>query len=174
MIKLCDVQRRLANICIGTSTVRGQPSGTKKIIIDYLRSINLAMLANINEKTYAAFLDRHTKVLKRRIPSCSWGIARKCLNIFLMEASINCFLVKAYHTSDAVPYLELPLDNPNAKRLIKKAKKEDQLDLRHCWTSIQYLTPENSAKLQEQAQKSAKKEECERGYLDILWWNDSK
>lgn len=166
MIGPVDVQRRLAFVCVGTSTVRGQPSGTKKSIRDYLAVMNLGALARITGQEFAHFLDQHTMALQRVMPSHSWGIARKCLNIFLMEASMNRFLAEAYHTTDAVPFLELPLDNPNAKRLWEQAPL-----LRRCWTTIQTLTPEHSRKFQEQAQALAQEKGCARGYLDILWWN---
>lgn len=163
------VQKRIVNISVGTSTVRGQPEGTVITARKYLQYVNLKDFSEIiNEDGFKGLLDKHTQLLKERLPSKSWGIARKVMNIFLFQATHDIILNRNYTLDKIIPYLELPLDNPNAKRLKKFAKSEG-ITLE--WRNIYSLQPEVSITFQNYAKQYAQeKYNCERCYLDVYWW----
>jgi len=163
------IKKRIANISVGSSTVRGQPKETVNTVRLYFNSLELQDFSNIsNEVQFKTILDKHTLILKDKLPSKSWGISRKVLNIFLFQVSHDVILNRKYHLDKIIPYLELPLDNPNAKRLKKFAKDEGiKLD----WSNIYSLEPEVNAQFQEYAKRHAShKYRCERCYLDVYWW----
>ena len=169
------IQERIANISVGSSTVRGQPKKTKEIVINYLKkSINLNEFSDIkDESQFKILLDNHTDSLKEQIPSKSWGITRKVLNIFLFQVSHDIFLNKKYGLDKIIPYLELPLDNPNAKKLKEEFAKSEGKKLD--WKNIKSLKPNVNKEFQEYAQRYAKKEyNCERCYLDVYWWRSEE
>ena len=168
MLSIDLIQKRIANISVGSSTVRGQPEGTVKVAREYLQSIDLKNFFNItNENQFNDLLDKHTNLLKERIPSKSWGISRKVINIFLFQSTHDIFLNKEYSLNKVIPYLEIPLDNPNAKKLKEFAGSDVKLE----WKNIYSLEPEMSVKFQKYAKNYAiKTYQCERCYLDIYWW----
>ncbi len=162
-------QRRLANISIGTTTLRGQGKGASSIAIDYLKNMPLNKFSDItNQDEFMRLLDKFTIELKYLLPNKSWGAARKAINIFLLQASYHHNFVNDYHLDKIIPYLEIPLDNPNANQLRFEAKKEGiWLE----WVNIKNLTPEQSKKIQNFAFKFTKeKYKCPRGYLDLYFW----
>ena len=167
-IPIDPIQKRIANNSVGTSTVRGQPKGTVTIARTFLKSVNLKDFSDASEDQFRTVLDAYTSKLKNELPSHSWGIARKVLNIFLFQAAHDIFLNRYYALDKIICYLEVPLDNPNAKKLKKIAKlKGKNLD----WKNIYSLAPETSIQFQECARKYAyDKYNCERCYLDIFWW----
>ncbi len=168
-ISIDSFQRRLANISIGITTLRGQGKGAKEAAINYLKGLPLKEFSNVNSmKQFIELLDKFTNELKDKLPNKSWGAARKAINIFLLQSSYHSYISKEYNLEGIIPYLELPLDNPNAKRLISLAQKKDiKLD----WKNIRELTPEYSRKIQDFALKLAKeKYNCPRGHLDVIFW----
>ena len=169
MIPIDLVQRRIANISVGGSTVRGQPEGTVAIVRKYLSRIDLRKFSTvINEEGFSNILDRRTRFLQGKLPSQSWGISRKVLNIFLFQAAHDIFLNKKYSLDSVITYLELPLDTSNGKRLRKLAKAEG---IKLHWRNIKSLEPKISAKIQEYAKEHACSEyQCDRCYLDVYWW----
>lgn len=167
------VQKRIANISASPSAVRGQPEGTKNKAIKYLESIKLHDFSNINdENKFKNLLDEHTALLREQLPSKSWGIARKVLNIFLFQATQDINLNKKYALDKIIAFLEVPLDNPNAKTLMKIAKNNDkELYKGLKWESISKLECKMSMKFQDYATRYAKqKYGKERCYLDVYWW----
>ena len=169
MIPIDLVQRRIANISVGPSTVQSQPKETLATARKYLASIDLREFSTVNnEEGFNKLLDEHTRLLQENLPSQSWGISRKVLNIFLFQATHDIFLNKKYSLYAAVPYFELPLDNPNGKKLRKLARAEG---IKLHWTNIKSLEPEISATFQAYAKKHARSEhQCARCYLDVYWW----
>jgi len=163
------IQKRIANTAVGTSTVRGQPKGTVTIARKNLQLINLKDFSCSSEDQFRKVLDVYTEKLKNDLPSKSWGIARKVLNIFLFQAAHDVFLNRNYSLEGIIAFLEVPLDNPNAKKLKRIAKsKGKSLD----WKNIYSLSPETSNEFQEYAKKYAsQKYNCESCDLDIYWWS---
>jgi len=172
VITLYHFQKRIADISIGNTTLRKQGKGATKVAIDYLKKLPLNKLSNINEGEFVRLLDEFTTSLQTKIPNNSWGAARKAINIFLFQASCDLHLVQEYQLDKIIPYLELPLDNPNAERLKKEAKKEG---IKLKWKNIKGLTPEENKELQKYALKYAKeKHNCERCYLDLIFWRSEE
>ena len=169
MAKIPDlIPKRIANISVGASTVRGQPPKTVEIARNYLQSsINLKDFSNVSEDQFRTVLDEHTEKLKNELPSHSWGIARKVLNIFLFQATHDIILNKKYTFDKTITFLEVPLDNRNAK-ILKKSAKSHGINLD--WKNIKSLRPEVSKEFQEYAKQYASQKECERCYLDLYWW----
>ncbi|KHO45518.1 MAG: hypothetical protein QS98_C0010G0044 [archaeon GW2011_AR3] len=169
MVPLALMQNRIANISISPSTLRGQPKGSVKIAIDFLQNMNLQELTNIkSEVEFISWLDSKTHSLMELLPSKSWGMARKSLNIFLFQVVHDIFLSDKNNLRNLIPYLELTLDNPNAKKLMNKAKEEG---IKLNWSNINNLQRENSDSIQIFARKLAKEQyTCDRCYLDLYFW----
>ncbi|MBI2575207.1 hypothetical protein HYV82_04970 [Candidatus Woesearchaeota archaeon] len=171
--KICLVQKRIANICVGASTVRGQPKRTVDEARKYLKSIKLEEFSTSgDESQFKVLLDNHTGLLKEKFPSKSWGMSRKVLNIFLFQASHDILLNRHYALDGIIPYLELPLDNPNAQRLVKFAKSKN-VELE--WKNIRSLKPETNEQFQEVAKRCAHDEiQWDRCYLEVCWWRSEE
>ena len=165
-------QKRIANTSVGASTVRGQKKGTAKTIREYLENINLGEFKKINNQTkYDIILDKHTNKLANAKHKVIFGFARKCLNIFLFEVSHNTILSKKWGLNRIIPFLELPIDNPNEKRLRKGRTCEANWN----WSSINKLGAEDNEKIQEFARKYMKKEYgLDRVYFELYSWRSEK
>jgi len=162
------VKKRIVYISISPSVVRGQKSGTMKEIINYLVSINLENFSKVkDEKNFNHLLDMYTNEPGKKI-KC-WGIARKAINIFLFQASHDIVLNRKYNLNKIIPYLELILDNNNAKKLVKYAKQKG-INLE--WEKIKSLDKKTNKKFQKVAKKYAHEEyKCERCYLEFYLWH---
>ncbi|MFH0978957.1 MAG: hypothetical protein V1837_06695 [Candidatus Woesearchaeota archaeon] len=160
------VQNRIANTSVGPSTVRGQPKNTVATARKYLAGINLQEFTSLrSELDFRKLLDDHTLKLSEKLP---WGFARKVINIFLFEAVHNILIDRQYELQKISTWLEVPLDNPNAKKL-KRYARTHRIYLE--WTNIQSLKPEVNAKFQVIAKSCAQTEyQDERCYLDLHWW----
>ena len=170
MIDVSFIQRYLAKATVGASTVRGQPSNTKSKATDFLIRINLADFSNISKETeFQSLLNEKTEELQNEIYSHSWGMSRKILNIFLIKALHDKYLSEKYSLDNLQLFLEVPLDNPNARIIRKLARKEGKKLPR--WTSISRLKPENSEKYQAFSYEIAEEKGCKRYQLDFIWWN---
>ncbi len=163
------VQKRIANVSVGASTVRGKGrKGIKAIVTQYLgESINLKDFSDASSDTFQNLLDKHTKELKNKIKLDEWGLSRKVLNIFIFEAAHNTILNSYYHFEKIIPFLEVPLDNTNAKNLIELAEKEG-MTLK--WNGIKWLDAETSSQFQDYAKLYARRQGYARCYLDLQWW----
>ena len=169
LIKL--MQKRVANLSIGSSTLRGQGKNAKRIAIGFLKNMDLGGFSNINnEREFTDRLNYHTKLLKEQLPNRSWGAARKALNIFMFQAAHDIYLSEGYHLKDIISFLEVPLDNFNGKGLVKEAR---QRNLKLHWRSIKDLNKDDSDRFQRFAKQYAKdKYNCERCYLDLYFWRE--
>lgn len=171
MIPINLVQNRIANTSVGPSTLRGQPKGSVKKAINFLKIMSLNDYFNIHkEDEFLSNLNRQTNLLKNELPSQSWGFARKIINIFLLQATHDIYFGNGYNLKKIIPFLEVPLDNPNAKKLREFAKSTG---IKLSWSNIKNLSKEDSDSLQIFAQKIAKeKYSCERCYLDYYFWRE--
>jgi len=164
------IQNRIANIMVDASILRGQPAGTVKVVRNFFKELDLNCFKYIkDEKSYIDILNKQTDFLKDKMPSQSWGMARKVLNILIFQAAHDIFLSKEYNLNDLIPFFEIPLDNPNGKRL---AEKEGG----NLWgknTTITNLLKENSDTLQKIAKRIAENEHsCEKCYLDLFYFRE--
>lgn len=161
-------QRRLANTSIGASALRGQPTNTIKITRDFLKKMDFNLFKDVfSEQSFLNKLDEQTLLLREAIPSKSWGIARKALNLFLFDSTHNTVLSEEYKLRHLIPFFEVVLDNPNAKELIKLAENKGII---LSWKNIKSLTKEENNHLQSFAKEVAKEKEYDRCYLDLEFW----
>mgnify|MGYP001118069998 CR=1 FL=1 len=172
---LKKIQRRIANVAIAPSTVRGQPAGTVDIIREFLASLNLQKFKMISsENEFTRHLNYLTKKLQKRLLKECWGIARKSLNVFLELAFFDRHLAEEYNLIELADFLELPYDSYTKKGIKKKA---DIYNLKNEWEqikneckSIKKFQKETNIEFQKIAKKIAEKEGLHRVYLDILFW----
>jgi hypothetical protein len=171
MLQIEKVQKRIANISVGPSTLRGQPKGTMSIVINFLSNLDLNVFKNANEeRVFKGKLDSQTEYLKNLMSSGSWGFARKVLNIFLFQVVHDIYLSEEYSLKKLIPFLEVALDNPNAKKLLKRAKERS---CKFCWRNIKSLEKEESDEIQKFAKIIAKDEfGVDRCYLDLYFWRE--
>ena len=169
MIPINLIQYRIANLSFGVGTFRRQPSGTTQAAINFCRDLGLIDFSSIkNEDEYLNELGKQTNLLMEKLPSKSWGIARKALNIFLFQTAHDIILSAKYNLTKLIPYLEVPLDNPNALKLKNKAKQEGII---LNWKNIKDLKKIDSDAFQKYAKKIAQDEHnCSRCYLDLFYW----
>ena len=165
---LSAIQCMVARSAIGASTVRSQgASGVAAAARTYLGSINLAHFSSAEPIAFHRVLDQETERLATSLPRAarSWGLARKCLNIFLREAFYNAFLQARYHLSAAEKLYELPLDGIVAKALRSRANGKLPP-----WPGVRNLKRNTSIEYQAVAEKLAAKEGVARIHLDAIYW----
>lgn len=163
-----SMQRRVATIAIGPSTVRGQGSdGVVSAARAFLETLNLAKFATDRPDRYRAALDRATTALQAQLPgpAASFGLARKCLNIFLRDALYNHYLRAAFGLEVAEPLLELPLDSFVAKNLHETSPNDCPR-----WTTIRGLSEADSDLYQRVASRVAARQGMMRVHLDLYLW----
>ena len=167
---LKDVQRRIARVAVGASTVRSAPEGTRDAACNFLASVKLDRFGRTTEREFGRVLNAHTDRLKCKLPNESWGLARKLLNIFLRDALYCRYLYDAHSLATMEPWLEVPLD-----RIVMKAIKDEALMLGRDApgvTKITDLRPSDSREFQRLAGELAKSEGYCRVHLDTKWWSN--
>lgn len=166
------IQSRSARTCIGPSTVRGRGNtGAVVAARDFLRLLDLAPFGVPDQATFETELNQTTEKLREALPrGCQhWGLARKILNIFLLDCSYTSHLVSAFHLDRAEQFLELPLDSITAKALRKAAT--DRGGSLPAWPGVKHLTMPVSASYQKVAADEASHNGIARIHLDALWWS---
>ena len=82
---LCEMQRYVANVAITPSTFRKLGAGFVEAAQEFLASLNLQQLANLEPSDYPKWLEDQTRALMARVPIAErWGPARKSINIFMV------------------------------------------------------------------------------------------
>jgi hypothetical protein len=118
-------------------------------------------------------LNRATGRLQALLPgqAGSWGLARKCLNIFLRDSFYNAYLRSDFELTKAEQWYEVPLDSNVAKGLQQRAGKARPVVPLPKWTSIKALSPANSQRFQDFASTLAREEGLPaRVHLDLIFW----
>ncbi len=183
------MQQRVANFSIGPSTLRGMgPEKTAEAVKSFLEKSSLLVLFAEagSEKEFVKRLDNQTKLLQKNLPGgvkirreepigewgARWGVARKCLNIFLYECLNNRWLSKKHSgLLEIEPWLEVPLDSFVGKKLCSEADKSENLP---AWKKVTELTQDDSRKYQKFASKLAIKKGIHRVHLDLEFYNNRK
>jgi hypothetical protein len=159
------MQNRAANGSVGASTIRGMaPKGTADLIRRYLRGLDLRAFHVRRESAYARQLNAATDGLMKALPDDAkhWGMARKCVNIFMRNCLYNRYLCSHYKLEPLEQWLEIPLDSHVGKGLIKHVAE----DLPPKWSKVITLTPEINRQYQEAALDLAKRMRVSRIHLD--------
>lgn len=162
------IQRMLARGAVGPSTVRGQgPPGVAAAVRSFLAVLRLEPFGTSDARKFAAELDRQTSRLMEALPdgAQTWGLARKCLNIFLREALYNVYLREEYGLERAEALCEIPLDSLVAEGL--RSRRPRTLPT---WPGVRHLDPETSSAYQAAASCIAAEEGIVRVHLDAVFW----
>jgi len=162
---------------ITTSAVRRQgPKGTKQAAQDFLSESELIteFSRTGNAKSFLEMLNRKTLDLQKALPVHEghggyWGTARKCLNIFLFECSLNRHLYGHYSLARLEGWLEVPLDSLVGTELKKDAQELLGRQI-PAWNTIKGLTKETSDIFQAAASDVAAKYGSSRAELDLRYW----
>lgn len=169
------VRERTAQTSIGASTVHGSQEGTAAAAREVLRNVDLAKFSQCRSKiAFHSLLDKKTNNLQAELPEEQWGLARKCLNIFLREAFYNRYLSEYFKLKKLEPWLELPLDSHVAKQ-IKSRAKDSKLEKPTAFPGVGKVTPAINKEYQDLAKQLLKEDsECRPFksivHLDLLFW----
>jgi hypothetical protein len=166
------IQRRAAVVAIGPSTVRGQlVPGVVNAAREFLDALGLNRFATADAQKFRAELDRATDEMRAALPkgARAWGLARKCLNIFLRDAFYNHYLRESVRIDRATKFYEVPLDRIVAKAL--RQKSEVRLPR---WPGVKHLKPELSDEYQQAAAALSMRMQIERVHLDTYLWVDGR
>jgi hypothetical protein len=167
------IQRHVATVAIGPSTVRGQgAAGIAHAARGYLAVLPLNRFRVSDNALFRRALDTATTELKSALPrkAQSWGLARKCLNIFLRDSFYNAHLLKRYGLSAADSFFEIPLDAKVARKLRRFAGRGKLPP----WPGVKKLRPEVSDTYQASALDLSTSWRIERVYLDSYLWVDGR
>ena len=171
-IFLQGVQGYVANVAIGSSTLRNQgPSGVVGAARSVLANLRLDRLRGTQPAQYGVVLDEWTRGLMRSFPRGArrnWGAARKAINIFMAQASMNWHLAREYGLRRLVGALEVPLDAQTSKALRSCARRRQQK--LPTWRGVKRLTSTVNREYQEFALDEAKRRGIPRPCLDLFLW----
>lgn len=167
--QLTLLQRRIATIAIGPSTARRMgPKGTIDAVRSFLWSIDLKTLSETSAPDFVRSLDNHTDGLIKALPDGAqrFGPARKFLNLFLADVLYSRHLCKAWPLLHLEECLEVPLDSHVALAL----REEPEGRALPRWTTVIGLTHADSDRFQEAASVIARRHQCARVHLDLIYW----
>jgi hypothetical protein len=145
--------------------VRGKGNtGVAKAARGFLANLKLDTFSVANEKDFACRLDEVTDSLASSFPvgAQHWGLARKCINIFLRDAFYNRFLSRPIEHCEE--WFEIPLD-----RVIADALQERYRQLPK-WQGVKGVTATLSSQYQASAKNMANSKGVARVYLDSELW----
>lgn len=161
-------QAFVARASLGASTVRGRGNrGAAAAAREVLAPLDLRQFATSDARRFRRRLDIVTEaVRKSRRPFLTWGLARKCVNIFLRDAFCNRYLCRHFGLLQAERLLEIPVDSLIGKELRQRFSGGVPK-----WTSIAALTPEQNTLYQQAAERAAKAMRLKaRVHLDAFVW----
>lgn len=167
------IQKHVAVVAIGPSTVRGQgASGVVAAAQGYLASLALDEFGVREKAEFDRSLETATAKLVTSFPkqARSWGLARKCLNIFLRDAFYNAFLAPKYGLSASESFYEVPLDGVVAKELRRHAGRKRL----PTWPGVKHLTPAVSETYQKYALELSRSWGISRVNLDTYLWVEGR
>jgi len=142
-----------------------------KALREALAAVNLSAFAVESEEKFCRALDARTDWLTKQLPqqAQSWGLARKCLNIFLRDCVYNHHLREHFEIAQCEAFLEVPLDRVVVEQL--KARHKGPLPR---WWGVKYVGPFESAVYQLAASEIANSRSIARVHLDAYFWGDGE
>lgn len=162
------IKTRVAVVAVGPSTARGQ--GAPGVVGALRAALDAVPLARFSKSKHGGFLralDASTLTVMAELPRAarSWGLARKCLNIFLRDCFYNAFLRDEYGLVVAERWFEVPLD-----RVVAEGLKANSTVALPRWPGVKRVTPELSACYQEAALHLSQSWGITRVHLDTYLW----
>jgi len=167
------IQKHVATVSISPSTVRGQGApGVVAVVRDHLASLRLSRFRVSDRGAFRRSLEGATQDLVSALPAAarSWGLARKCLNVFLRDSFYNARLVSEFGLGVAEPFFEVPLDRIVAKELRRHAGR----GLLPIWPGVRHLTADMSEVYQAFALELSASWGIARVYLDTYLWVEGR
>jgi len=143
------IKTRTAVVAVGPSAARGQGArGVVGALRTALDAVPLARFSRSRQSSFAGSLEASTRQVMTALPrpARSWGLARKCLNIFLRVCFYNAYLRDAYGLAVTEAWFEVPIDSVVALGL----KKHLAVALPR-WPGVKRVTPDLSARYHEGA-----------------------
>jgi len=163
------VQRRVATVAIGASVTRGSgAAGVVSAVSEHLAGLPLARFGVAEPRLYAAALNSATTSTQACMPARarSWGLARKCLNLFLRDAFYNRYLASQFRLQRAEALFEVPLDSVVAREL-KRWSGRGTLPQ---WPGLKHVSANLSEQFQAAALECARAMGIPRVHLDTYLW----
>ena len=169
---ISTMQRRVATVAIGPSTLRGQGKGVIQATQDFLARLSLARIPASGEARFRVWLDRQTESLLDALPikNRPWGAARKAINIFLRDALYNRYLAHRFGLRKLEPWLEIPLDSAVAKGLKRLAGR----GVLPPWPGLKHLRKDISDEYQAVAFEMASRKGMAKVHLDMYLWLENR
>lgn len=168
-----NLRRHVAVVAIGASTVRGPGNrGVANAARACLEKLPPSQFSVTNREEFDAALNNATVKLLVKFPNNArenWGLARKCLNIFLRDAFYNVYLRDRFGLRQSETYFEVPLDSIVGDYLVKKFPNELPK-----WPGVKHLCPEISQNFQNAALKAADSKNIARVHLDTYLWSNGR
>lgn len=162
------IRKRASVLAVGPSTARNQGGkGIVDVLRDALFELRLADFATSQPARFARSLDRATGHVVCRLPkrARSWGLARKCVNIYLRDCYYNSYLRPSFGRLVDEDCFEVPLDQVIADGLHSNAT----IPLPR-WPGVKHLTPQTSVLFQTGAIVLARDWGVTRVHLDTFLW----
>jgi hypothetical protein len=134
--------------------------------------MNLTPFGTSDPAQFQKLLDDQTAALRAALPvrARHWGIARKCLNIYVRDCFYTTYLREKFELGNAEYLFEIPLDSITAKWLIHDSRRGTLPP----WGKVKDVTPKTNAEFQEAALPLAKEKDIARVHLDAFWWSVSR
>ena len=166
------MQRRVATVAIGPSTLRNQGKGVISSTQDFLAQMSLAQIPLSGDESFREWLDYQTKALLNALPikNHPWGTARKAINIFLRDAFYNRYLTRRFDLQRLEFWLEIPLDSAVAKGLRHRVG----CDAIPSWPGLKHLRKDISDEYQAVASELAHHKGIARVHLDMYLWLENR
>jgi hypothetical protein len=155
---------RLAELSVGGSTVRGMPKGTVAAARAAFKRTQLGELPTTSRSSFTDALEHHTRRISKNLPSSSWGVSRKVLNIYLRSCVYDTPLRRAYGLAPLEAWLELPLDQQVGAG-IRACTGENLPRFRN-----KTLSRELNARYQTAARRLARRIRVHPIHLESCWW----
>ena len=162
------IKTRAAVVAVGPSTARGQGApGVVGALRTALDAVPLGRFSRSKQGGFVRALDASTLMVIAALPrpARSWGLARKCLNIFLRDCFYNTYLRDAYGLVVAERWFEVPLD-----RVVAEGLMANSTVALPRWPGVKRVTPEVSARYQEAALILSRSWDITRVHLDTYLW----
>jgi len=152
--------------------VRGKGnSGVAFAAQQFLASLSLARFCVPDEAAFRTELDRATEELQNSFPERArfWGLARKCLNVFLCDSFCNLYLHREFRLAVAEKFFEVPLDE-----IVAKALRRHERQSLPTWPGVKHLVPVVSDNFQRVALDIANTMGITRVHLEIFLWVEGR
>jgi hypothetical protein len=155
------------------STARAQENGAVQVANEFVAvELGVVKVRVSSKQRCLAGLDNATDLLRLRLGGepRTQCVARKLLNIYIVDRVYSRMLCAHYRLERIEPFLGLPLDGVVGQALGTAAIARGQHHRLPRWKSIRRLTPEQSVLYQGFATELAAEAGHARVHLDVVIW----